>query len=169
MNLFFLQFNYLLIKNYTMKKLSKSDNVNNSSNGNKCTAYMFAKMTAANKGLSQSGFSRNLVDVRSLLIGHKFVSTENYKRLLKNFSKVHFIGDPIETLFKTDIPWLLVKMEAHTKLIQNSVGKHKIDYQDQRSAIRAFIDYILSAYGFDIAVFNWRDALDIYKDYKVAA
>lgn len=144
-----------------MKNLTSSNGKNNNNN---CTAFMLAKMNG--KRLPQRGFSRFLVEVRAKSNGHNFRSAKHYQWLLENFAKHHFSGNAIEKLFNADVPWLLTKMWKHSELIEKSIGKNKDDYNDQRSAIRAFIDCILHSNGFDIAQFTWRDAEDIYLAYK---
>jgi len=153
-----------------MKKLNAGNSSNGNNGNNRCTAFMLAKMTGEKKNLSPKGFSRYNQNVRSLITGFGYEDPSSYKILLKNFCKKHNISDPLYSLYeKTDLITILNMMEAHSKLIKESIGEVKDVYNDQRSAIRAFIDYMLHSYGLDTSQFTWKEALDVYQDYRNAA
>jgi hypothetical protein len=123
---------------------------------------MLSKMKASFKKLTMDKLEEHLRYYRSQINGRGFERPEQYPALLRMYFSKYVKND--YDLFQADVPLLLTWINNLTQELESKPKNKNI--QNMRSALAAFVEFVMHNYGIDITTFHYTDALSLYASYK---
>lgn len=122
---------------------------------------LLVRMKASLKKLTMEIYETHLRNYRSQINGRGFKCPEQYPALLRMFLRKYSKNE--YDLFQADVPLLLT---WHNQLTEEINAKPSKKLQDIRSALAAYIEFVMHSFGIDITRFGYTDALEVYAAYK---